>query len=135
MNKWALAALGVLALLFATGLIVIPSILARAIASAEGFGLPGAIPTVRNNPGDLKLGGDSITSFPTKSAGWAALMRQLALIASGQSAYYTPAMTLREFAQTWTATEQSAWANNVLAYLRDHGHAAATLDTPISTFL
>ena len=29
---------------------------ARAIAKAEGFGLPGALPTRANNPGDMMLG-------------------------------------------------------------------------------
>jgi hypothetical protein len=96
---------------------------AQAIAKAEGFGIPSAIPTRANNPGDLKLPGasplpgTSITMFATVAEGWQALERQLMLIATGQSAFYRPTMTIAEMAKVWTATEQDAWARNVAASL------------------
>lgn len=95
--------------------------LARAIAVAEGYGLPGAIPTVRNNPGDLKLDGDTITTFRTALDGWNALYRQLTLIVTGRSRFYSLDMTLAAMAATWTATEQAAWLANVVAALRADG--------------
>ena len=55
--------------------------LAQAIATAEGFGVPGAVPTRANNPGDLVMGdqglgvanAEGVTIYPTIAAGWAAL--------------------------------------------------------------
>jgi hypothetical protein len=99
--------------------------LAEAIAEAEGYGVPGAIPTVRNNPGDLKIGGGSITTFATAAEGWAALYRQLELIRDGGSAYYSPTMTLSAFSRVWTATEQGAWLANVLEGLQSRGVVAS----------
>lgn len=64
--------------------------LARLIAAEEGFGIPGSIPTVDHNPGDLR---HSPHSFHTAAApnamgqidddadGWADLERQLHLYA------------------------------------------------------
>ncbi len=111
-----------------------PSALARAIARAEGFGVPGAIPTRANNPGDLKVGGTTIppggggiTVFATVADGWAALERQIDLITSGGSAHYSALTTIRQMGQKWTATaaEQLAWSNTVARSL------GVPLDTPI----
>lgn len=64
--------------------------LARLIAQFEGFGIPGAIPTVRNSPGDLRhaphashdgIGPNDIGIEPTAADGWADLERQLQLFA------------------------------------------------------
>jgi len=66
--------------------------LAQLIAREEGFGRPGAIPTRRNNPGDLRHsphsahpGGpqhaDDIGTIDTVEHGWEDLERQLGLIA------------------------------------------------------
>lgn len=72
--------------------------LARLISQEEGFGIPGAIPTVRNNPGDLRHSthsshdGESsndIGVIDTVADGWADLERQLDLFAKR-------GMTLRE---------------------------------------
>jgi hypothetical protein len=108
---------------------------ASAIAIAEGFGVPGAIPTVRHNPGNLKLDGQTITTFPNDEAGWEALRRQLRLIRDGQSRYYTPTMTIAEMGRVWTTTEQSAWSANVMLALRGHGLRDVTLETPLSRML
>lgn len=94
---------------------------ARAVASAEGYGIPGAIPTVANNPGDLKLGeptvpGTGITMFDSASEGWNRLYRQLALIVSGSSAYYNLDNTIAEMGQIYANGDQN-WARNVAGYL------------------
>lgn len=61
--------------------------LARLIAQEEGFGIPGSIPTRRNNPGDLRHSphsqhpGDpnAIGTIDTVEHGWEDLERQLRL--------------------------------------------------------
>ncbi len=63
--------------------------LAHLIATEEGFGIPGALPTRDNNPGDLRHSphsfhsGDpnAIGQIPTAEEGWADLERQLQLFA------------------------------------------------------
>jgi hypothetical protein len=64
--------------------------LAQLISKEEGFGIPGAIPTVRNNPGDLRHapntshdgeGSNDIGIEPNVEDGWADLERQLQLFA------------------------------------------------------
>lgn len=63
--------------------------LAELIAKEEGYGIPGAIPTVDNNPGDLRHSphsfhsGDpnAIGQIDTVADGWADLERQLGLYA------------------------------------------------------
>jgi hypothetical protein len=82
--------------------------LAKAIARAEGFGIPGALPTRANNPGDLMAGDigfgeiDGKTVFQTAEDGWDALKRQLLLIVNGRSNYYDAFDTFRQFAVTYT---------------------------------
>ncbi len=62
--------------------------LAQLIGRMEGYGIPGAIPTLRNNPGDLRHSphsahpandSDAIGNIASPAAGWADLERQLAL--------------------------------------------------------
>lgn len=111
--------------------------MARAIARAEGFGIPNAVPTRANNPGDLKVPGhtptlsNGISVFPSVDSGWFALYRQLELIIRGQSNVYTLDMTIADMGQRWTATthEQGAWSQNVADYL------GVTVDTPLSEVL
>lgn len=89
---------------------------AEAIAKAEGFGKPGAIPTLRNNPGNLKMpkDGGQITTFATAEEGWEALRKQIRLIASGDSRFYNLNMTLVEMAQIWTGEAAFRnWSRNV----------------------
>lgn len=109
---------------------------ANAIASAEGFGVPGAVPTVRNNPGDLKLPSSAgeITTFSTPADGWEALYRQLDFIRTGGSAYYRPDMSVAEVAYVWTATQQNEWLTNVLASMARQGYNVGP-GTPIGEVL
>ena len=93
------------------------------IARAEGFGVPGSIPSRANNPGDLTrslgydttgetLGSAGIVIFVDVPNGWAALEEQLTLIQNGGSIHKLTD-TLLQFAQGYTTTDQEAWANNV----------------------
>lgn len=97
--------------------------LAQAIARQEGFYVAGSVPQRANNPGDLKvpglptLPGTSITKFQSADEGWNALYKQIQLIVTGRSAYYTVNMTIDQMARVWTATEQQAWASNVAMFL------------------
>ena len=98
--------------------------LAHAIAKAEGFGIPGALPTRAKNPGDMKLGdlGNGLlngkTVFATAQDGWNALFNQIKLIIAGRSGYYNVDNTFSEMARTWTAGDNyQSWANTVTAEL------------------
>lgn len=62
--------------------------LAILIGKEEGFGIPGAVPTRNNNPGDLEHApgeahttSSPIGSFPTVDEGWQRLEDQLLLYA------------------------------------------------------
>lgn len=109
---------------------------ARAIAKAEGYGQPGAIPTVANNPGDLKIPGWSgqtlgsgISVFTTRNDGWDRLYRQLELIVAGLSTQYTLNDTITSMARKWTATDPTTWALIVSSTL------GVSSDTPLSQVL
>lgn len=116
--------------------------LADAIAYAEGFGRPGAIPTRANNPGDLvipgwtgeSLGAQQISVFPTIEEGWRRLYRQLDLILNGQSHVYTRGAdeTIHSIATRWTLTESHIWASNVVFQLQSRwSYHDVTVDTRI----
>jgi hypothetical protein len=81
---------------------------AKAISSAEGYGTPGTIPTLANNPGALELGdvghgvmqaanGQKITIFGSAQEGWDALNNQINQIYTGKSKRYSTPMTLERF--------------------------------------
>jgi len=94
--------------------------LARAIAVSEGYYVEGSLPFRKNNPGALRLFGetDTITEFATANAGWEALFEQLRKIFRGNSAYYHDGMTIAEMARVWTGGDRpDAWARNVSSYL------------------
>jgi hypothetical protein len=97
--------------------------LAQAIAWAEGFGKPGAVPTTANNPGDLKVGdvgsgttASGITVFPDAQSGWDALNSQVAKMLNGSSNFYTPDNTIAQAGQTYAAGDPN-WAKHVASYL------------------
>lgn len=107
----------------------------EAIARAEGFFVRGSVPDRANNPGDLKLGGttiNGITVYPSAAEGWAALYRQLGLIATGRSKYYKPTMTIRQMGDVWAPGSENApgiWAANVAKLL------GVSVDTPVNQWL
>jgi hypothetical protein len=89
---------------------------AQLIAKMEGFGKPGAIPTLRNNPGDLRhsphsshdgIGPDDIGIIDTVEHGWEDLERQLAL-------YAERGMTMQEAIYEFAPPNENDTAN----YLR-----------------
>lgn len=97
---------------------------ARAIASAEGFGLSGAIPTIAHNPGDLKPPGwdgptlgSGIAVFNDDASGWNALYKQLWLILTGASSYYNLDMSIADMGNTWAPAQGDSWAQNVARFL------------------
>ena len=97
--------------------------LAQLIAKQEGFGVPGAIPTTHNNPGDLRhsphsshAGEDpnAIGEIDTVADGWADLERQLQL-------YAQRGMTLEQMVAEYAPPEDgnatSVYLHNVCAGL------------------
>ena len=97
-----------------------------AIATAEGYGHPNAIPTLANNPGDLALGnlgngtlGHGITIFPSPQAGIAALDNQVGRIANGSSANYSPGESIASIGQTYAGKGQQGtnWSSIVAKIL------------------
>ena len=116
-----------------------PSPFAQAIATAEGYGVPGARPTVNNNPGDLvgwpgtPTDSSGYSVFATPQAGWDALETQLGTISSGESAYYTPDMTIAQMGDTW-ADGDSNWAQNVAASLGVTSSPATTASSISASF-
>jgi hypothetical protein len=99
--------------------------MAAAISRAEGFGDPGAIPTIAHNPGDLVLGDlgygtigpEKITICASDADGQARLAHQVMLMLSGQSKVYSLGDTIDDVAAKWTTSDPAAWANNVAASL------------------
>lgn len=108
---------------------------ANAIAIAEGFYVPGSIPSRANNPGDLKLGGNTIgsgiTVFASADQGWNALYTQLVKIRDGTSSKFTPNMTIETVGQIYAGTLAggAAWSNNVAIVL------GVSIDTTIGEVL
>ena len=93
-----------------------PSLLAQLIAKQEGFGKPGALPTRRNNPGDLRhsphsshegIGPNDIGEIDTATDGWEDLERQLRL-------YSIRGLTLAQLAETYAPESDG---NDTAAYL------------------
>lgn len=91
--------------------------LAELIGKEEGFGIPGAIPTTHNNPGDLRHSPHSIHSpdapnaigeIDTPEDGWADLERQLQL-------YADRGLTLEQMIVNYYAPPEE---NNSAAYLK-----------------
>jgi hypothetical protein len=98
--------------------------LAQAIATAEGFGVAGAVPTRANNPGDMVFGyqgygvanSEGVTIYPDLATGWGALYYELNLIFTGRSSVYSLSMTFAQFANKWTGGDNyGAWAANVVS--------------------
>ena len=96
----------------------------KAIAAAEGFGVPNAIPTRYHNPGDIKfvagykypgqigIGKGGHVIFRNDAAGWAALNHQVHKILDGTSRHYNLDMTLRQIGKKY-AENWRVWSNYV----------------------
>ena len=86
-----------------------PTPLALAFSRAEGYGVPGAIPTTHNNPGDLRHAPkeqhapgdpDGVGYFDNANDGWAALDRQLQL-------YADRGMTIAQAVETFAPSTEN----------------------------
>ena len=102
-----------------------PAVLAQLssyVAFAEGYGQPNTIPTVNNNPGDLKVGDvgngttpSGITIFSSPSQGYAALNHQMSLVVTpGSNSIYNPDMTIQQFGNLYSGGDPN-WAKNFSA--------------------
>lgn len=98
---------------------------ATAVAQAEGFGVPHAVPTRCHNPGNIRstrsghhyagqigLNHNGYVIFKSDYYGWIALEKQLTLMASGRSAHYGTDMTIAQVAKHY-ATGWRTWSKNV----------------------
>lgn len=102
---------------------------AQAIATAEGFDVPGSVPCRANNPGDLTDDGDvgcglihtsgpagaAITIYPSASAGWHALYKKVRRMLEGGSHTYPVRATLMEVGIKYAGN--GIWAMNVAKQL------------------
>jgi hypothetical protein len=94
------------------------SLLAAAIAHAEGFWVHDAEPRRHHNPGDMLDQAGVNKSFPSSLDGWEALAQQVARMLDSESHVYTPAMTWRRVAELWTGGDNAAaWCASVCADL------------------
>lgn len=111
------------------------TLLAQLIAKEEGFGVVGAQPTRKFNPGDLRHapnashegeGSDDIGIEPTLEDGWADLERQLQLYASRD-------MTLRQAIYEFAPPSE----NNTRQYLLNvcSGLGISDADIPLAQAL
>jgi hypothetical protein len=93
--------------------------LAQLIAQQEGFGIPGAIPTIDNNPGDLTHSPHSshvgeapnaIGEIDTVTDGWDDLERQLQI-------YAERGLTLQEMIAEYAPVEDGNNPDEYLAFV------------------
>lgn len=104
--------------------------LALAVSKMEGFGIPGALPTRNNNPGDLRHAPgemhspdspDAVGSFATPEEGWAELERQIQIDADR-------GLTLRTFVYTYAPPNEND-SQRYLDFLCAQTNCSA--DTPL----
>lgn len=126
------------------------ALLSQAIAFAEGFPQPGAIPTLANNPGDLELQnnplgtmGEGITIFPDLASGWNALYAQVGRILGG-SGLYLKTDSFSSFAHKYVdgpsapvSQDSQNWAANVVSFLNQNnpGGTQVTTGTTLGAWL
>jgi hypothetical protein len=102
--------------------------IARAIAFAEGFYVPGSRAARNHNPGDLTqdIGGNDIhpvafdgpfAVYSTDVQGFADLEQQILFWLTSRSKVANPHDTIASLSSKYTATEQAGWARNVASYL------------------
>lgn len=114
-----------------------------------------SVPGRANNPGDIvagdvghgvivSSGGEKITVFATANEtadpsysdddGWARIYHQVSII--GKGSHFTFALTFQTFANYYvngnpglTNAASSAWAKNVISYLRNNGYSVSVSDS------
>ena len=109
--------------------------LALLISKMEGYGTPGAIPTIDNNPGDLRHSPHSehspdapnaIGRIDTEAEGWADLERQLQLYAERR-------MTLAQAIYEWAPASDGNDPSGYLQFVCDG--LGLPPETPVATAL
>lgn len=92
-------------------------LIAQAIAKAEGFYAGNTLPRRMNNPGSITSGGQ-LVQYASEQDGWNALYALIERILSGESAYYTPDMSVLQVAHVYTGEDKpEAWARIVAEQL------------------
>lgn len=86
--------------------------IANAIAFAEGFGKPGAIPTVRHNPGDIENLAGVVKTYATDQDGWNALYDYVQRMIDG-TFVYNQSQTWAKIGGIYSGTPGGPWAGNV----------------------
>ena len=89
-----------------------------AIAHAEGFGLAGALPTIRHNPGDIMQrqpdGSFAVRTYADDEAGFSAQYSLIQSIVEGRNSLYQPAdMPIIRFAGIYTTGKPNAAQTSV----------------------
>lgn len=108
--------------------------IAEAIATAEGFYVPGSRPARNHNPGDMTLDliGKAVATdgnfvvYATDDDGWANLKAQIGKWFDGSSANADSSSTISDLSGFYTNTQQDSWAMNVANAL------GVSVDTPLS---
>ena len=97
----------------------------QAIAFAEGFGKPGALPTRCHNPGDLTDDGDigfgtaksagfgsaNITIYGSDDQGWDALRKKVRRMLEGRSGVYPVSFSIEQVGMKYS--RDTYWGINV----------------------
>lgn len=120
--------------------------IAYAISVAEGFGEPGAIPTLAHNPGDLadpnfafnwpgdtggRLG-TGIVVFATDQDGWNQLYKEVIAIRNGTSSEIPADSTIQQAGGIY-AGDSVNWPANVVGALSGRGYSLPNgVDTPFN---
>ena len=107
---------------------MIPKI-AQLIAKEEGYGIPGALPTRDNNPGDLRHSPhsfhsadapDAIGQIDTPADGWADLVRQLDI-------YAARGLTVAQAIYEWAPPTENNTAQYLAFVVKGLGCSSDTL--------
>lgn len=107
--------------------------IARAIAAAEGFYVPGTRPARNHNPGDMTadligkaIGKDGpFVVYANDDDGWENIYAQVNAWLEGTSAHADAGSSIFDVSRFYTTTDQDAWANTVASQL------GVSADTPI----
>lgn len=110
---------------------------ATAIATAEGFFVPNSRAARNNNPGNMTrdligraTGRDGMfVVYATAADGWTNLKKQIQITLNGSSGIYNIHMTIQDFANKYTTTQQLEWARNVASKM------GVSVDTTIAQIL
>jgi hypothetical protein len=116
--------------------------LANAIADAEGFGVPGAIPTVNHNPGDITDGKGNKLVYASDADGMAALSSIVRGWLTGVSRLYSLDDSFQEVGRKYVNgpnagvdANSMAWASNVVAWLNRNAGVSLSPASTLRDFL